>query len=146
MPEIHEGGCLCGAVRYEVRNKPMRTGVCHCTACQKRTGSAFGIGVYFKQEDVEIVRGTLKSYEFRSDESGRWLKNQFCLECGTTVTWTLELLPGARAVAGGTLDDPNWLKVERHGWMRSAHPWFTPPAGVEIFQHSTLSQPKKIGG
>ncbi len=146
MPEVHEGGCLCGAVRYRVREKPFRTGACHCTACQKRTGSAFGIGVYFKQENVEIMRGSLRTYEFRSNESGRWLRNQFCPECGTTVTWTLELMPGARAVAGGTLDDPKWLKIERHSWTRSAHPWFTPPAGVEVFQRSSIPQPTRMGG
>lgn len=76
MPEIHEGGCVCGAVRYRVRNKPVRTTACHCSFCQRRTGSAFGIGAYFREQDVEIVRGTF--------------------------------------------DDPKWLKIERHTWMRSA--------------------------
>ena len=115
---------------------------CHCTACQKRTGSAFGIGAYFKEQDVEILRGALRTYERHSDESGRWLRNQFCPECGTTVTWTLEVLPATRAIAGGTLDDPKWLKIERHSWMRSAHPWFTPPGGVEVFQHSAIQKPR----
>ena len=141
MPEVHEGGCLCGAVRYRVRNQPVRCGACHCTFCQRRTGSAFGIGAYFKTEDVDIVRGTLKSYEHRSDESGRWLKMEFCPNCGTTASWTIEALPGARAIAGGTFDDPKWLKIERHGWLRSAHPWFRPPEDVEVFQESTLQKP-----
>ena len=60
-----EGGCLCGAVRYRVKNDPMRGGVCHCRSCQRRTGSAFGIGAHFKEADVE-VRGELSTYEFRS--------------------------------------------------------------------------------
>ena len=70
---MHEGGCLCGAVRYRVTNAPFRTGVCHCRFCQRRTGSAFGVGVYFKKDDFALTRGSLKSYEYRSDESGRWL-------------------------------------------------------------------------
>ena len=144
MADIHEGGCVCGAVRYRVRNKPVRTGACHCTFCQRRTGSAFGIGAYFRDEDVEILRGALKTYEHRSDESKRWLKMQFCPNCGTTVTWTVELLPGARAIGVGTLDDPKWLKVERHTWMRSAHPWMVPPANVELFQQGSLQQPLAI--
>ena len=142
MQEIHEGGCLCKAVRYRVRNKPTRTSACHCTACQRRTGSAFGLGAYFREEDVEITRGALKSYEHSSDETGRWLRFQFCPECGTQVTWTVEAMPGMRAIGVGTLDDPKWLKVERFGWMRSAHPWIRPPEEAEVFQKSALQPPR----
>lgn len=138
MSEIHEGGCLCGAVRYRARNKPARTSACHCTFCQRRTGSAFGVGAYFKQEDVELLRGTLTTYEHRSDETQRWLRIQFCPQCGTTVTWTVEAMPGMRALGLGTFDDPKWLKVERFGWYRSAHPWVIAPAGVEVFEKSSL--------
>jgi hypothetical protein len=72
MAEIHEDGCLCGAVRYRVKKDPVRASICHCRNCQRRTGSAFGIGAYFKEADVEI-RGELKTYEYRSDETQRWL-------------------------------------------------------------------------
>ena len=58
MEEVHEGGCACGAVRYRVRNRPFRTSVCHCRACQRRTGSAF-VGIYFREEDFELLRGAL---------------------------------------------------------------------------------------
>ena len=138
MAEIHEGGCLCSAVRYRARNKPARTSACHCTFCQRRTGSAFGVGAYFKQEDVEVLRGALTTYEHRSDETQRWLRIQFCPKCGTTVTWTVEAMPGMRALGLGTFDDPKWLKVERFGWYRSAHPWVIAPAGVEVFEKSSL--------
>jgi hypothetical protein len=144
VAEVHEGGCSCGAVRYRVRNKPVRTGVCHCTFCQRRTGSAFGIGAYFREQDVEILSGELKTYEHRSDESGRKLWMQFCANCGSTVTWTLELLPGTRAIAGGSFDDPNWLKIERHGWTRSAQRWVALPHDVEVFEKSTLQQPLQV--
>lgn len=145
MSGTHEGGCACGAVRYRVKNDPVRTGVCHCTFCQRRTGSAFGISVYFREDDVEITQGKLKAYEHRSDESGRLLRMEFCPECGTTVTWTVELLPGGRAIAGGTFDDPNWLRIERHTWTRSAHRWMAIPPGVEKFPQGSLQQPTKIG-
>jgi len=145
MTGIHEGGCLCGAVRYRVTNAPAGTGACHCKFCQRRTGSAFGIGAYFRQEDVAITRGVLTSYEYRSDESGRWLRMEFCPTCGTTVTWTFELLPGTRAVAGGTFDDPSWLKIEWHSWLRSAHPWMVLPADVTQHPQSALQRPQQIG-
>ncbi|MDQ5849121.1 MAG: GFA family protein [Pseudomonadota bacterium] len=138
IAQTHEGGCLCGAVRYRARNQPVRTSACHCTFCQRRTGSAFGVGAYFKQEDVEVLRGALTTYEHRSDETQRWLRIQFCPHCGTTVTWTVEAMPGMRALGLGTFDDPKWLKVERFGWFRSAHPWVIAPAGVEVFEKSSL--------
>ena len=56
MP-AREGGCICGAVRFRVTNAPFRTSVCHCRFCQRRTGSAFGIGVYFRKADFELLQG-----------------------------------------------------------------------------------------
>ena len=78
MAQIHEGRCSCGAVRYRALNAPVRTSVCHCTFCQRRTGSAFGISAFFRDEDVEFRRGELKNYEHRSAETQRWLRMQFC--------------------------------------------------------------------
>jgi len=141
MAEPHEGGCLCGAVRYRVANSPARTTVCHCTFCQRRTGSAFGFMAYFKQEDVEITHGTLRAYEHRSDESSRPLRLEFCPTCGTTVSMLVEPLKGLRGIAGGTFDDPSWLKVERHTWLRSAHPWVIVPPEVDKFPMGSLQQP-----
>jgi hypothetical protein len=144
MSAIHEGGCLCGAVRYRVKGEPVRASACHCTHCQRRTGSAFGIGAYFDDGDVEFLsRAGLKSYEYRSDESGRWLRMEFCGNCGGTVTWTAEALPGLRAIAGGSFDDPKWFRIRRFSWMRSAHPWITPPADAEVVQQGTLPTRKQ---
>jgi hypothetical protein len=106
MAEIHEGGCLCGAVRYRVVGDPIIAGVCHCTRCQRMTGSAFSVPAYFEEAAIEITSGELKTYECRS-EANRWINIEFCPNCGTTVTWTAEYLPGGRGIAAGTLDDPN---------------------------------------
>jgi hypothetical protein len=57
-----EGGCACGAVRYRTTGAPLRTSICHCKSCQRRTGSAFGVNVYFKDDEFQITRGALKSY------------------------------------------------------------------------------------
>jgi hypothetical protein len=142
MSQIHEGGCLCGAVRYRATGEPVRTSVCHCRNCQRRTGSAFGIGAYFMESDVEI-RGELRAYEYRSDESGRWLRMQFCPNCGGTVTWSLEAFPGMRALAGGSFDDPDWLRLERHGWTRSKQKWVVCPQGAQLFEKGALQPAAK---
>jgi hypothetical protein len=97
------------------------------------SGSAFSIPAYFDEAAVQII-GTLKTYECRSDESNRWLKLGFCPNCGTTVTWTSEYLPGGRGIAAGTLDDPNWIKPSIHGYTRSALHWMVFPADAKIFK------------
>lgn len=140
--EIHEGGCACGAVRYRTEGRPARTSACHCTFCQRRTGSAFGLGAYFDEVQVKIVRGELGAFEHRSDESGRRMRFEFCRRCGTQVTWTVEAMPGMRAIGIGTFDDPKWLKVDRFSWFRSAHPWIVPPPDVEVVEKSALPQPR----
>jgi hypothetical protein len=134
MAETHEGGCLCGAVRYRVKGNPSRASMCHCTFCKRRTGSALGIVALFQDENLEITGLPLMTYEHKSDESHRWIRLEFCSRCGTTVTLKLERFPGARGIAVGTLDDPGWVKFERVIWTRSALPWMTYPAGIERFE------------
>ena len=57
MTVSHEGGCVCGAVRYRVKAQPQAGLVCHCTWCQRRSGSAFAFVAYFNEADVEFLRG-----------------------------------------------------------------------------------------
>ena len=134
MSDVHEGGCLCGAVRYKTTGKPMSVSVCHCTFCQRRTGSAFSIPVYFPDEQIEFNDGERSVYQHISDESGRWLRVEFCPKCGTTVAWSSERRPGAHGISGGTFDDPDWVEVERHVWTRSKQKLAAIPPGVEQYE------------
>ncbi len=133
---MREGGCLCGAVRYRVHGNPSRTVVCHCTFCQRSTGSAFAVWPTFAQQDVK-TKGDLSAYEHRSDESGRWIRLNFCPRCGTTVTSTFEKGPGEIAILGGTFDDTKWLTADRHVWTRSKQHWVPLPAGATAFEKSS---------
>ena len=134
MAEVHEGGCLCGAIRYRTKGNPLRAHVCHCTDCQRRTGSAFATIVWFADEDVKITGDTLSVYEHRSDESNRLRRSHFCHRCGTTVMWTNDHRPGVRILMVGTLDDPNWVKIGMHTWTRSAQHWVAFPQDVPRFE------------
>ena len=134
MNALHEGGCACGSVRYRVQGEPEICQICHCRFCQRRTGSAFGTVAYFAEDRVTLLNGVLTDYEHRSDETGRWLRTEFCPVCGTTVTHTTELRPGLRGIAAGTLDDPDWFRIDRHIWSRSARPWVSIPDGVEVYE------------
>ena len=137
MPEIHEGGCVCGAVRYTTRGDPMRVTVCHCTWCQRRTGSAFAVESLFNEAQVEIS-GELNQFRSTSDESGRWLERDFCPRCGTNIGFTFERLPDARMIDSGTFDDPSWVSPNRHEFryifLRSAQSWSQVPEGAQKFE------------
>ena len=145
MSEIHEGGCVCGSVRYRVRGEPVMGIVCHCRFCQRRLGSAFALLAYFNEQDVEFTSGQLAAFEHRSDESDRWLKMGFCPHCGTTVTHIAEVRPGMRAIAGGTFDDPAWFQVDRHIWTQSRQPCVAVPADVKVFPQGSagVTAPKR---
>lgn len=134
MNALHEGGCACGSVRYQVRGDPEICQICHCRFCQRRLGTAFGTVAYFEDGNVKILQGELSECEHRSNESSRWLRMQFCPRCGTTVTHTTEIRPGLRAIAVGTLDDPEWPQIQRHIWVQSKRSWVTIPPGMTAFQ------------
>lgn len=138
MAEQHEGGCVCGAVRYVAHGDPERVTICHCTWCQRRTGSAFGVEAVFRPERVKLVGDAPRTYRHVSDESGRWLDQEFCSRCGNGIGFTLEAVPGVRTIAAGTFDDPSWLTSEkyafRHVYVRSAQDWSEIPDGVERYE------------
>lgn len=132
--KAHEGGCQCGAVRFKTSDMPARVIACHCKTCKQRTGAPYGIGVYFDDSEVEFTQGEMRSFEFHSEESGRWLRNEFCENCGATVSWTLELRPGVRGMAGGCFDDPSWFKISAHIWTESARADMCYPDDVEVHE------------
>jgi hypothetical protein len=142
MSEVHTGGCACGAIRYRTHGKPMFGTVCHCTFCQRRLASAFAVLATFPQEAVELVQGEPAQREYRSDESGRWLRMHFCRDCGTTVFHVAEVRPTACTVAGGSFDDPSWFSVTRHIWVRSKQPWVSIPPDVEAFERGFPRPPE----
>ena len=108
----HEGGCACGQVRYVVTGEPELAAVCHCEYCQQRTGSAFGVLVYFKTENVEKLSGDLKGYEHQTDFGYRF-NTEFCTNCGGTVYWLNNTKAGMTGISGGTFDPPTfWYKIQ----------------------------------
>jgi hypothetical protein len=139
---LHEGGCLCGDVRYGTTAEPVRVTVCHCTFCQKITGSAFLVEPIFRREDVAFSGVPAQAYEHRSDTSGKRVALRFCGRCGTTVCLELERFPDVLGLCGGTFDDPNWFDRGpgrcRHIFTRSAQRGVVLPAGVDTFDEHAL--------
>ena len=117
----HTGGCLCGEVRFEVEGKPSLVGLCHCRYCQLRTGSAFGISVYFPITSVNVISGDFDKYSYDTASGGK-VEVERCKTCGSSLFWKLKLekLKGLKGTAGGSYDLPTfWYKIEHEVFVRS---------------------------
>ena len=124
MP-MHSATCQCGALSASFEGDPDFVIACNCRACQKRTGSPFGTGAYFRKEQMS-VEGAPKSWG-RLADTGRALENFFCPTCGTNLYWTLEMRPEHIGVAYGTFDTKLPDPV-RAIWMEEAHDWVSFPS------------------
>ncbi len=91
MSDSKSGGCLCGAVRYELTGEPLRTMICNCKNCQKSSGSALST-IALVNRDALRVTGELKGYECPGD-SGNLLEINFCPNCGSPVLLNLHRMP-----------------------------------------------------
>jgi hypothetical protein len=103
--------------------------MCHCLACQRRTGSAFGMQARWPKERVEVA-GQYAEYVRVSDadEERRFC---FCPDCGTTVFWTTEGWPDTIAVAIGAFADPAFPQPTVSVYGSRRYPWFSLPDGIE---------------
>jgi len=138
MAEMHEGGCLCGAVRFLTQGQPERTNVCHCRFCQHLTGSAFLVEPVFLKSNVEFTKGQVSTYDHRSPAHGRTLHVHFCPKCGTRVGLTFERFPALQGMCGGTFDDPNWFRPDRHIFTDAAVAWMVYPRDVACYERHSL--------
>ena len=136
--EVHEGGCLCGAVRYRASGRPRYQAACHCRFCQHITGSGFLVEAVFLKENVSFTRGTPKVYAYKSPAHGRTMHPQFCPECGVTVGLTMERFPQVQAIFGGTFDEPGWFAMEKHIFTNQALPWMGYSENMDIFEGHSM--------
>lgn len=130
MPHI-EGGCLCGRVHYVADAEPAFVGVCHCTDCQKFTGSAFSTVIALPAAALK-VKGALKTFT-KPGDSGKSIHRRFCPECGSPIVDEAEAMPGMVMINAGTLTDRSWVKPHSEIYCDSAQPWVQLGGGLQRF-------------
>lgn len=113
--------CSCGQLSIRCEGEPGRVGLCHCLACQRRTGSAFGVAAFFPEKRVQ-VSGQSSVFQ-RIGDSGEAVVQAFCPLCGATVFWRPAFRPGMVAVAVGAFADPAFPRPDREVYVETRHPW-----------------------
>jgi hypothetical protein len=128
------GGCLCGAVRYELTGDPLATVVCHCTHCQRQSGGMFSTNLVVR-EAAYAQTGESKVYVDKGD-SGKAVWRNFCADCGSPILSKLERSPGLLMIKAGTLDDLSSLAPAMEVYTDHAAGWVVPVAGAKRFSQS----------
>jgi hypothetical protein len=121
--------CSCGQLQAQVASDPTRVSVCHCLACQRRTGSVFGAQARFASTAVTI-EGTSKEFVRVGDEGSR-CTFRFCPECGSTVYYTAEGREGFVAIPVGAFADPKFPHPTFSVYEERMHDWVVMPADIE---------------
>ena len=95
--------CSCGQLTATCAGEPYRIAVCHCLACKRKTGSAFGFGAWYRESDV-VTLGQAKEF-IRIGDDGGHVASSFCPDCGVTVFWKIDTIRGMIAISAGAFAD-----------------------------------------
>ena len=125
----HRAACSCGQLSLTAEGDPLRVSMCHCLACQRRTGSAFGVQARFPRDKVRI-EGRSTSFVRVGDEGGR-ATFHFCPACGATVHYQIDDMPDVIAVPVGAFADPGFPAPRVSVYEARRHAWVTVPEAVE---------------
>jgi hypothetical protein len=118
-----EAACHCGQLHLDVEGDPFVVGICHCLACQRRTGSAFGMQAAFEPAQVAVT-GRYSTYRRISDEADRKPHDfHFCPDCGSQVFYTEPDEPDLIVVSVGSFGDPTFPPPTEAGYDSRRHHW-----------------------
>ncbi len=115
-----DGGCLCGAVRYEVDSAPIGVTHCHCRQCRVASGAPVVTWGYFKTADITFTKGEMA--RFRS--SSRAVRS-FCPNCGTQIAFQEDAKPEITDLTVGSMDEPGAVAPEDHVWTSERIGWLS---------------------
>ena len=130
-----DGGCYCGAVRYQISGPPEWSGHCHCRSCQKALGGAFVTWAKVAAEDFSVIKGEIRTFEKTPGVS-----RGFCSQCGTTLTYAARTEVEGQDwsadawFAAATLDDPSILTPKSHVYVSHRQPWISLADGLPEFE------------
>jgi hypothetical protein len=129
------GGCLCGAIRYEIKGAAHHSTHCHCLHCRRSTGAAIVTWTTFRSADFGIVTGTPSRYESRPQ-----VTRQFCGRCGSQLTYQSAQEPESIDVTSCSLDSPEMVSPQDHVWCDRMLPWLKLADGLPRYARDRTSR------
>lgn len=130
------GSCLCGNVKYNTESAALTTAVCHCTDCQKQSGSAFSVNLLVPAAGFRVEGASLSSYS-KAGGSSLPVRRFFCSACGSALYSEMAAMPGLLAVKAGTLSSKVAVDPALHLWCASAQPWVAIDRSLPCFEQSS---------
>jgi len=127
-----KGGCSCGQVRYQLLDKPIRVHCCHCTDCQRHTGSAFVLNAIIETSAIKILRGKLRAVPVHRAFGPHDIYR--CPKCKVALWSDYGHRPQIRFVRVGTLDQPSAIQPDIHIYTETKVPWLKLPKGRPAFR------------
>jgi len=127
-----EGGCTCGHVRYRLTGKPLIVHACHCTWCQRETGTAHALNALYETDRVEHLKAEPEII-LTPSVSGKGQSIARCPNCKVAI-WSNypQAGPAVRFVCVGTMDNPGECPPDIHIFTSSKLPWVTLPLGAKV--------------
>jgi hypothetical protein len=123
---------MCGAIRYTLSVPVTELRACHCTTCQKGSGTQGSVNAVIPAAAFKLTQGTLKRYDSIAD-SGRTLVRCFCGDCGSPIYSQRATALDTLVVRAGSLDEAGDMKITANIWTRSARPWaYIDPASKQL--------------
>jgi hypothetical protein len=128
---MHRAQCACGGLRVTIGETAPQVVACHCRACQRRSGSVFGVSAYVPAAET-VIEGTAKEYA-RPTDSGGLFRQFFCPDCGSTVFWRTDKHPAMLGIAAGAFADPDFPPPVRSVWKETRHRWVSIDVATQHF-------------
>jgi hypothetical protein len=114
----HEGGCLCGAVRYRVTGAPVMAALCHCSMCRRATGAPAVAWAMYDESQLRLLKDAPAVYE-----SSPGARRSYCHRCGTQISFRADYIPGLVDLTIGSFDDPDAVAPSFHYWESRRVAW-----------------------
>jgi hypothetical protein len=132
------GGCLCGGVRFELTAPPLNAGYCHCTRCQRRTGTASSAQARVGGASLRLLQGEELVKAWRAPEGG--FEKLFCGECGGHLFSRNPVDPAQVSIRMGAFDCDPGVRPSWRAFVSYAAPWEPiPDDGLQRFSEGTPS-------
>ncbi|MGX9462940.1 GFA family protein [Shewanella sp. A14] len=115
---VLQGGCLCGAVRYQISGVPFDADYCHCSQCRKSTGAVVMSWMDFHREQVTWLQGQVTEFA-----SSSHIRRGFCQQCGTSMTYRHLDYPEFCTLSIASLDEPQNVTPTYHIYTEEQVSW-----------------------